>query len=68
MVGSHAFLTCRLATGVWFMGFWVFFFLSSSATVSFSYHQNKPVTGFPAVCFLLFSFISIVRPVKAATW
>lgn len=48
-LGRHTFPTCSLATGVEFMGFFVPFLLL--LLFLSHHHQNKPVTGFPAVYF-----------------
>lgn len=66
---SHTLLTCRLATGVAFMGFLVvfffpfFFYCFSLITTKTSLSQD-----FLLSIFLLLSFISTESPVRAAAW
>lgn len=66
--GSHILCTCRLATGVGFMGFSGGFFSFILLVLFLSHHhQNKPVTGFRVV---YFSSLKLYKhsPVKAAAW
>lgn len=69
-LGSRTLPTCRLATGVEFMGFLVVFFCPFFSCYCFSLITTKTSLSqdFLLSIFLLLSFISTVSPVKAAAW